>query len=289
MNVYCSQDYNDTGVAFDTTRKAAAVAADLRAHPVDGVTLVEPAPATAAQLERAHDLDYLDALRSGSPSSLADSNGIGWDPHLLRAVASSTGGVIAAARDAVEHGRHAGSLSSGLHHARRGEGLGYCTVNGLAVAALDLRAAGVGRVLILDLDAHCGGGTADIVDGEAGIEQVDVSVIPFDRYDGVRNATLHIAGARDYLSTIESALGAIPQPSTIDIVLYNAGMDPHEHAGGIAGITTSVLRTREQLVFDWAARIGAPVAWVLAGGYCGPEFEMDDVVALHRLTVEAAA
>ena len=54
-------------------------------------------------------------------------------------------------------------------------------------------------------------------------------------------------------------------------------------------ITTSVLRTREQLVFDWAARIGAPVAWVLAGGYRGPEFEMDDVVALHRLTVEAAA
>jgi hypothetical protein len=33
---------------------------------------------------------------------------------------------------------------------------------------------------------------------------------------------------------------------------------------------------------------GVPIAFVLAGGYLGPELERAGLVALHRLTLEAA-
>ena len=44
----------------------------------------------------------------------------------------------------------AGSLSSGLHHARRERGDGYCTFNGLAIAAGEALTAGAASVLYPD-------------------------------------------------------------------------------------------------------------------------------------------
>ena len=57
-----------------------------------------------------------------------------------------------------------------------------CTFNGLAIAARAALAAGARSVLILDLDAHCGGGTASLIAGEPRVWQIDVSVSSYDRY-----------------------------------------------------------------------------------------------------------
>jgi acetoin utilization deacetylase AcuC-like enzyme len=74
-------------------------------------------------------------------------------------------------------------------------------------------------------------------------------------------------------------------------VLYNAGMDPHQHCpvGGLAGIDELVLAQRERMVFEWARKRGLPIAFVLAGGYIGPRLNEAKLVALHRLTLAAAA
>jgi len=64
---------------------------------------------------------------------------------------------VAAAQGAWRTKKNTGSLSSGLHHARRTHGAGFCTFNGLALAALtalEVLTAGAQRVLILNLDAH---------------------------------------------------------------------------------------------------------------------------------------
>jgi acetoin utilization deacetylase AcuC-like enzyme len=95
-------------------------------------------------------------------------------------VLASNGGCVAAAKRAMQHGI-AGSLSSGLHHARPDRGNGYCTFNGLAIAAETALSAGADDVLILDLDAHCGGGTHGIILGNPHVWQLDVSVDPFDK------------------------------------------------------------------------------------------------------------
>ncbi|MFM8974104.1 MAG: hypothetical protein ACKOOG_16055, partial [Actinomycetota bacterium] len=206
-------------------------------------------------------------MATGEPRGLAGSNGVGWDPGLFRAAAASNGGVVDAVLHVLEHGGVAGSLSSGLHHARAGSGQGYCTFNGLAIAARRARRAGAARVLILDLDAHCGGGTASLIEGVAGIEQVDVSVSSFDHYTPTAQASLTMSCGETYLKDVEAALDAIAHPGSIDVVLFNAGMDPHERAGGVGGITAEVLARREALVFSWTSAHGLPVAWVPAGGY----------------------
>ena len=53
----------------------------------------------------------------------------------------------------------------------------------------------------------------------------------------------------------------------LGLVVYNAGMDPHEGAGGPRGITADTMAAREQMLFAWTASIGVPVAFALAGGY----------------------
>jgi acetoin utilization deacetylase AcuC-like enzyme len=249
--------------------------------------LREPTPATIAELTAVHAHRYVHAVRTGEPSDLATSNGLQWDPKLFHAVASSTGGIRDAALTALTEGV-SGSLSTGLHHARTASGRGYATFNGLVVAARAALRAGAARVLILDLDAHAGGGTAELIDGLDGVEQLDVSVHSFDRYPSRLDARLTMADANDYLSTVESELEQWGNRPT-DLILYNAGMDPHEHAGGLTGITTEIIRRREQMVFEWAASIAAPIAFVLAGGYKSRRFTLTDVAGLHRITVDAAS
>ena len=77
-------------------------------------------------------------------------------------------------------------------------------------------------------------------------------------------------------------------PDSIDLVLYNAGVDAHEHAGGLRGVTTEVIRRREHRVVEWCQSYGLPVAFVLAGGYAGGEFGMGNVAGLHLLLIDAA-
>src|SRR5262249_41982908 len=289
--VYYDPSYAAAGFAFPTTRKARWIADSLRATPIPGIRLEQPPPLTEEDLLAAHDVEYIRAVRTGEPRSLAQSQELDWDPGLWPMVLASNGGAVAAALRAMQDGI-AGSLSSGLHHARRAQGYGYCTFNGLALAASRALAAGAGDVLILDLDAHCGGGTYQIIAGNPHIWQVDVSVDRFDLYEPGERTTLDIVvNVGDYLPTIATRLRQA-QTRRFGLCLYNAGMDPHADRpqGGLAGITDQPLRAREELVFEGCRELELPVAFVMAGGYLRPP-RMDEtrLVELHRLTLTAAA
>lgn len=82
-----------------------------------------------------------------------------------------------------------------------------------------------------------------------------MSVNHVDRYDpdaGSRSTLDIVSSAGDYLPTIERRLRALDDRS-FDVVIYNAGMDPHQASpGGIPGITFATLAERERLVFAWA-------------------------------------
>src|SRR5206468_3112593 len=146
------------------------------------------------------------AVETGIPRRLAESQGFAWDAQLWPMVLASNGGVVAAALTALEQGA-SGSLSSGLHHAAYGGGDGFCTFNGLVIAARAALAAGADAVLILDLDAHCGGGTASLIANMPRIWQLDVSVSAFDRYANSDRLRLElIEDGLHYLSTIRRML-----------------------------------------------------------------------------------
>ena len=286
VRVYYSDDYCHQGATFDTYAKAALVADRIRDD--ERIHVVAPRPVDTGELARIHDADYVTAVLTGSPEELATSNGFSWSPHLRDGVLVTTGGV----RDAALHAMHAntisGSLSSGLHHAASGHGQGFCTLNGLALGALAARDAGANRVLILDLDAHCGGGTAQIINGWDGVEQFDLSVIGFDSYESSSNARLVMSDGPGYLNDLTRGLCDITQPEGIDLVIYNAGMDVHEDAGGVRGITTHVVIERERLVMAWCQHNDIPVAFVLAGGYSTARRAMGEVADLHVHTITAA-
>lgn len=292
MKIFYSPDYAAAAESFDTTRKAAWIAESLSKHPINGVELAVPASLTFEDIATAHDPAYVKAIRRGEPKAQAESQGFKWDPGMWTAVTSSNGGAVAAACAALVDGV-AGSLSSGLHHAQRDTGAAYCTFNGLVLAAKRVLSDGAKSVLILDLDAHCGGGTYSMIDGDDGdprIRHVDISVNALDAYWANGDNRLDIIRhAENYLPTIEERLAEL-ESYTPDLCLYNAGMDPDERCavGGFTGITAATLRKREEMVFSWSKRRGIPIAFVLAGGYSGGSLSQDELVSLHRLTIEAA-
>jgi len=301
MKVFYDERYTAAGHSFDTTRKSANVAGLVRG--MEGVELVAPLAATQREIALVHDPVYVRGVRTGKGRG-ADSAGFGWDPGLWTAVSASTGGVVDAALEALHTGV-AGSLSSGLHHADEKGGSGFCTFNGLALAAkialgkrplLDTfrrrRTRACKRVLILDTDAHCGGGTYKIIKSDRRIWQIDISVCGFDGYTTKdEQHHLHIIrDAADYLDILELELERAAEIG-FDLVIYNAGMDPHEDCGigGLTGMTSEVIQRREEMVFGWAREQGVPIAFVLAGGYTGYRMWEERLSALHGMTVAAAA
>jgi len=290
--IFYSPAYVASGYAFDTTRKAKWIADSLDASPIHGIELIEPAPLTEEQVAGTHTPNYISAVRTGHPAELAESQGFTWDSNLWPMALACSGGVVAAALAALSDGV-SGAISNGFHHARAERGAGFCTFNGLVIAAREALTAGANSVLILDFDAHCGGGTASLIADEPRIWQVDVSVSAFDRYmssDRLRLDLVNEAG--EYISTIVRRLNELDSEAIdFDLCIYNAGMDPHEGCsiGGLSGITGETLAEREKQVFEWCKRRALPLAFVPAGGYVSFELDEAALVALHRLTMEQAA
>jgi len=281
--VHHNSDYTIAKHNFETTRKAELIARMLFGHAK--VRLVDPAEyveQTLRHLTEVHDEPYLNAVRTGSPRGLAESQGFEWDTGIWAMVVAHAAGQVAAVnRVLVDGERVSGSLSSGQHHARRDHGAGYCTLNGLAASTVEAIRLGAGRVLVLDFDAHGGGGTRSLTDPDR-VVQVDVTVSPYDTWEpNTDDDYFAVADSWDYLEAIDAALDHAGTIKGVDLVVYNAGMDPAN-----AGVSAEALAVREQMVFEWVSAQGLPVSYLLAGGYLGGGIDWDDLVALHRLTID---
>jgi acetoin utilization deacetylase AcuC-like enzyme len=250
--------------------------------------LIEPPTedidAAATGIETLHTADYVEALRTGTDPYLSESQGFDWCPDIWTMAVHATAGLIAATDAALTDGV-AGSLSSGLHHAKPDRGDGFCTVNGLAIAAHRLVADG-SSVVILDLDAHCGGGTAAMIRAHGltdPVRQFDLSTNTFDGYQTVHPDDRLVVvrrGDEHYIDAVGHMLDGVDWADT-DIVLYNAGVDIHPEFSRLT------IALRERMVFERAAAEETPIAWVLAGGYT-TGITMDELVDLHWQTIDAA-
>ena len=314
--VHYSTDYVAAAHAFDTTRKAAWVADAVR--DMAGVRIVAPAArwdedATEVAIRRVHDAGYVDALATGVPRHLAESQGFVWDPGLWTAVRASTAGVLSAvdavlapvgagADRAAGGARLSGSLSSGMHHAKFATGDGFCSVNALVVAAAHAVATYGADVTVLDVDAHAGGGTDELLRhhgdtlGLARVRHLDLTTKPFDSYThraaragdvNVEDPTLDGDDER-YLDAVDGLLDVLPRVTAQGsaerphLVLHNAGMDPSP------GISFDALAERERRVAAALVDRGLAGVFVLAGGYTWSA-SPDEVAAAHASTVRAFA
>ena len=286
LTVFYSEDFIVENPPMETLEKPRLVAGRIASDRPGAVRLVAPKPATRDELLRIHDVEWVDAIITGEPDDLA-KRVFRWSPSYARSVLTSTGAVRDAVLYALEHGA-AGALSAGLHHARAEFGAGFCTFNGLALGALAALDAGATKVGILDVDAHNGGGTFSILGSNPNLRFADVSVDSYDQWRSSeeRHHRVTVDMADDYLEAVEEALAHL---EGVDLVIHNAGMDPHEgcDVGGLHGINNAVLAEREQIIAEWLQRTGTPAAFALAGGYRGPGLDIDGIVDLHMFTVDA--
>lgn len=227
-------------------------------------------PVSRADLQRAHDGEFVDGVLD-----LRIANGFGnHDAQVAASLPYTSGSLLAAARHALEHRENVCSPTSGFHHAGHDFAQGFCTFNGLMVAALALlERVDVQSIGILDCDVHYGNGTDDIVNRL-----------------GVRGIRHHTMGGhfhhRGEASTFQQWLDrAVEDCRDVDLLIYQAGADPHVD-DPLGGVLTGVqMAQRDHAVF--AAFQGRPLVWNLAGGYQrDANGGIEPVLKLHRATAQ---
>jgi acetoin utilization deacetylase AcuC-like enzyme len=264
--------------------------------------ILAPSPATDEQILRVHTPDYVTAIATGEPRSLAESQKFPWSSGLDASVRLTNGAAVAAVSAALDDGV-ACALASGYHHAHADHGEGFCTFNGLVVA---LEAARVGgrlkRALVVDLDLHYGNGTAALLATRPELHNLSIygswykanrasSDVVSERAADTSNcrsiAVPNGATGATYLELIEDALGPAIERARPDLILYQAGADPYrEDPYSPLDVGLEDLADRDARVFATARKAGIPIAWVLAGGYTK---DITKIVEVHVNTFASAA
>ncbi len=278
-------------------RKFALVADELRAW--SDLAFVEPESVSAVDLLRVHTSEYVEAIRTGEPRALAESQKFPWSPQLFPSVCLTSGGCLAAARQALRDGVSA-ALVSGFHHACADHGEGFCTFNGLIVAADALLAAGEAqRIAVLDMDLHYGNGTTQLAASRAHVFALSIygndfaNNVPFrdvtvrQHEDGANHRSFALPAGCDRTTLLRTMEDALPLLADFrpDLLLYQAGADPYrEDPYSPLALDHDDLLARDEHVFAFARHHRIPIAWVLAGGYTE---DVSKVVRVHVNTFAA--
>lgn len=233
-------------------------------------TTIEPDPFTGADFKLAHQADYVDDVLG-----LKQNNGFGTRSESInQALTYSNASLWAAAGHVMAHGGLACSASQGFHHASFDSGFGYCTFNGLVIAARKALAKGVSTVLIIDGDAHYGDGTDSCIEA-LGLSNKVINVTR-NRGIGTPQAGLDADGwcrfAEEFIHKHKPGL-----------VIYQAGADAWvDDPYGCGYLSFDELGRRDLGIFNACLRHQVPAVWNLAGGYTEP---MDMTVSIHLQTL----
>jgi len=249
------------------------------------VVIASPTTVNEVDLARVHTREYIEAIRTGEPRELAESQKFPWSPELFPSVCLTNGGVLAAARQALEAGSSA-ALASGFHHSCADHGEGFCTFNGLLVALEALRVERkIQSAAVLDLDLHYGNGTASLAESRPWLRALSIygndywqnvcyrDVRERRHQDGMNHFSVPLipTGGSDrgvLMEALEQNLEWLLANGRPDILLYQAGADPlRDDPYSPLNLSHGDLMERDRLVFEFAKANGLPVAWVLAGGY----------------------
>jgi len=220
-----------------------------------------------------HAAEYVDGVMS-----LKSNNGFGNRSEKIRnALPYIVGAEVAAATEAAQHRTLTWALCSGFHHANYSHGGGFCTFEGLTIAAqYALLNKYAKHVMIIDGDAHFGDGCVNAIETKKLSENLHY---------------LHVGGSSDYRDTVEEYINEHPQT---DLVLWQDGMDAYflDPIGG--GLTYSQLIERTTYIAQICKRMNCGLVSSLAGGYLRfkhPDFDTDlePVLAGHLNAIKASA
>jgi acetoin utilization deacetylase AcuC-like enzyme len=170
------------------------------------------------------------------------------------------------------------------HHAMRGQGMGFCLLNNIAIAAEFLiKNHHVQRVAIVDLDLHHGNGTQDIFWSRNDVFYISTHQSPF--YPGTGNVADIGSGSGEgwtanfplppgsgdnaYLSIMDQLIIPLLDRKNPQIILVSYGFDTHwMDPLGQLFLTAGGYGILIKKLCDWAdTHCEGRIALILEGGY----------------------
>lgn len=250
-----------------------------------------PAALNMNAISRVYDPVYVDQLCNGQLDQKAMRRiGFPWSKQLVERTLTAAAGTVLTSTLALEHGK-ALNLTGGYHHAFANFGSGFCMINDLYLAALNmLQTRGIDRVLVFDCDVHQGDGTAKLAANNNAVYTVSIhgeKNFPYrkqvsDLDFGLAKGT----GDDEFLSTVEQAWQMAINYAQPDAVIYDAGVDVHiDDDLGHLNISTEGVLARDNFVFAQCEKLGLPIAAVIGGGY---QRDIDALVNVHMQLFKAA-
>jgi acetoin utilization deacetylase AcuC-like enzyme len=242
-------------------------------------------------IELAHLPTYVRAYREGTLDPKAQRRiGLPWSRALANRTCIAVGGTILTAKLALQHGI-ACNTAGGTHHAFPSYGSGFCIFNDIAIACRVLQKLELAKkILIVDLDVHQGDGTAFIFQNDPSVFTFSMHCqINFPSHKQISDLDIALPEGLDddgYLQILAQQLPDLLSQVKPDLVIYDAGVDPHvgDRLGKLALTDTGIYR-REMLVLSTCVAAGYPVAAVIGGGYAN---DIDGLVYRHSLLHRAA-
>lgn len=260
----------------ETPARLRAVLDRLKTEPK--VELREARPARREPLLAVHPEPYLAALESmsarGGGTLFLDTilSADSWSAAL-----GGVGAVLAAVDHAISGRGHAfAAIRPPGHHALAAQGMGFCLVNNVVVAARHAQAAGRKRVLIIDWDVHHGNGTQALIESDPTVRYVSLHQYPW--YPGTGAAAERGVGnvfnvprapghpPELYVDDLWAAIVAATTDWKPEMVLISAGFD------AMAGDPLGGFTLEPEHFADWTTRLrdrlpAVPIAGMLEGGY----------------------
>lgn len=245
-------------------------------------------PAPHEAVVAVHCEGYL--TRLSRTSTLSDTVMFGMDtyvtPQTYATAQLAAGGVLEAVKAVVR-----GDVDNALaairppgHHARPAEGMGFCLLNNIAIAArYATDVLGLDRVLIVDFDVHHGNGTQDIFYDDPSVLFISSHQSPlypgtgalYEMGDGAGEGyTINIPlppgiGDAGYRHVYEDVVAAAALRFVPQIILVSAGFDAH-WADPLANMRLSLngYADLSRILIGLSAELCAGrIVFVLEGGY----------------------
>ncbi|HET9703437.1 MAG TPA: histone deacetylase [Vicinamibacterales bacterium] len=251
-----------------------------------GGRVLDPRPATDADLERVHTREHIDAIVAtrGRATMIDEDTFTSPDSEEIARLAA---GAVLTGVDQVMDGpprsRALVLVRPPGHHAEADRAMGFCLYSNIAIGAAYARSRGCGRVAIVDYDVHHGNGTQWIFYEDPTILFVSSHQYPF--YPGTGAASEKGRGAglgftlnlpmpagtrgdeiqRQYEEHVLPAIRGFKP----DLLMVSAGFDAHEMdpLGQLRMTTADFGRLTKTLIGLADEVCGGRVVMVTEGGY----------------------